>query len=252
MVARVDGLTMDEANGHQTAVVVRTFASARRVLTVVGLVVLGALALYLTYELGRYRAGFDLQAAQREREAHDREVRRLGAESQELRTRLAEQDAVQTGRAREQAEVARAIGDLQAQVARQEQELEFYRGIVAQGESASGFRIQQMRIVPTADPLTFRVRLSIMRATRPGDAVSGVLALKVEGALGGTERTLELTELTGRQRELPFSFRYFTNIDQDIRLPAGFEPERLVVDLRATQRGLAPVSQSFLWRVEAL
>ena len=56
--------------------------------------------------------------------------------NRELRTRLAELDTIRIGRAREQAEVARTIGDLQAQVARQAQELAFYRGIVAQAATS--------------------------------------------------------------------------------------------------------------------
>ena len=69
--------------------------------------------------------------------------------NRELRTRLAELDTVRVGRAREQAEVARTIGDLQAQVARQAQELAFYQGIVEQKSTPPlGVKIQQPRISP--------------------------------------------------------------------------------------------------------
>jgi hypothetical protein len=55
----------------------------------------------------------------------------------------------------------------------------------------------------------------------------------------------------GQQQELPFSFRYYQNLDQDITIPAGVKPERLSVEVRSRRKGVAPVSQSFLWSVDA-
>src|SRR5262245_18091555 len=112
--------------------VVRTHAPARRVLTVIALTLLAAFALYVVYELGRYDAGYDRLAVSQERAEHEVSIGRLDKDNRELRTRLAELDTIRVGRAQEQAEVSRSIGALQAQVARQKQELEFYRGIVAQ------------------------------------------------------------------------------------------------------------------------
>ena len=81
---------------------------------------------------------------------------RLEKANRELRTRLAELDTIRVGRAREQAEVSRTIGDLQAQVARQTQELAFYRGIVAQSAVSLGVKIQQLRIsAGRASPAVF-------------------------------------------------------------------------------------------------
>ncbi len=94
----------------------------------------------------------------------------------QLRTQLAKLDTISVGRAREQAEVARGIGDLQSQVARQSQELAFYRGVVAQGASELGVKIGQVRIASGAKPGEFMVHFSLVRAGRPDNVVTGVLA----------------------------------------------------------------------------
>ena len=83
-----------------------------------------------------------------------------------MRTRLAELDTIRVGRAHEQAEVARAMGDLQAQVARQSQELAFYRGVVAQGAAPLGVKIEQLRVTAGVRPATFIVYLSLVRSGR--------------------------------------------------------------------------------------
>src|SRR4029077_13324945 len=94
-------------------------------------VLIGVFALYVVYELGRYNAGYDRQAMAPQRPELEVQIEPLEKANRERRTRLADVDTSRVGRAREQAEVARNMGDLQAQVAHQSQDLAFYRGVVA-------------------------------------------------------------------------------------------------------------------------
>jgi chromosome segregation ATPase len=94
------------------------------------------------YELGRYDAGYDRLAVAQQRAELEAAIEHLKQDNHELNLRLAEIDTQRIGWAREQAEVSRTIGDLQAQVARQAQDLAFYRGVGAQTRahrSASAF-----------------------------------------------------------------------------------------------------------------
>jgi hypothetical protein len=232
--------------------VVRTYAPARRVLTVIALTLLAAFALYVVYELGRFDAGYDRLAVSQERAEHEVGMDRVEKANRELRTRLAELDTIRVGRAQEQAEVSRTIGDLQAQVARQTQELAFYRGIVAQSATSPGVKIQQLRIGAGSKPGRYLVRMNLVRSVRPEDVVTGALALTAEGASDGKAGMLDLGALTGgKVRELPFTFRYFQNFEQEIAIPAGFTPERLTVEVRSGKKGISPVTQTFPWNVDA-
>ena len=148
----------------------------RRVVAVIAITLLGLFALYVVYELGRFDAGYDRLAVSQERAEHEVTVARLEKANRELRTKLAELDTIRIGRAREQAEVSRSIGDLQAQVARQAQELAFYRGIVAQSAASTGVKIQTLRITPGGKAGRFKVRMTLVRSVRPEDVVSGTLA----------------------------------------------------------------------------
>ncbi len=237
----------------QPNLVVRTHAPVRRVLTVIAVTLLGVFALYVVYELGRFDAGYDRLAVSQERAEHEVMMERLEKANRELRTRLAELDTIRIGRAREQAEVSRSIGELQAQVARQAQELAFYRGIVAQSTASTSVKIQQLRITRAEKKGRYKVRMTLVRSVRPEDVVSGTLVLGAEGtSAGGKAASLDSAALSGgKTRELPFNFRYFQNLEPEIALPAGFQPERLTVELRSSRRGVSPVTQTFPWTVDA-
>ncbi len=223
----------------------------RTVLRIVAILV-GLFALYVVYELGRYNAGYDRQAAAQQRTALAVRIEHLEKDNRELRTRLAEADTIRAGRAREQAEVARAMGELQAQVDRQSQELAFYRGVVAQNTNTLGVKIEQLHITAGKRPATFTVHMSLVRSGRADSAVTGSVHLSLDGTYDGSARSLDLAALSGGQvRELRYNFRYLQNFDQDLSVPLAFKAEQLVVEVQSSRHDVAPLSQTFLWTVEA-
>jgi hypothetical protein len=212
---------------------------------------IGVFALYVVYELGRYNAGYDRQAVAQQRTELEVQIEHLERADRELRTKLAEADTITAGRAHEQAEEARAIGELQAQVARQSQELAFYRGVVAQTAASIGVKIEQLHITAGAKPGTFQVHLSLVRAGRPDALASGTVHFTLLGSSAQGARSLDLAALTaGRQHELRYDLRYLESLDQELAVPAAFRPEQLDVELQSSRRDIAPLSQTFLWTVE--
>jgi hypothetical protein len=233
--------------------VIRTHSPTRRLVFIGILLLLAVFALYVVYELGRFNAGYDRFAVSQQRTELEVEIERLTKTNRELRTQLAELDTIRIGRAREQAEVARSIGDLQAQVAHQTQELAFYRGIVAQGAAAIGVKVQQMHISAGTKPQRFLLHVSLVRSVRPDNVAIGTVGVSIDGTMAdGKAATLDLTALTaGKHHELPFNFRYFQNVDEEVTLPAGFKPEHVAIEVRSSKKDVAPATQSFPWTVDA-
>src|ERR1700760_814975 len=171
--------------------VIRSHSPTRRLILIgIGLVLV-ACAMYVVYEFGRFNAGYDRLAAAQQRTELEVEIERLNKSNRELRTHLAELDTIRIGRAREQAEVTRTISDLQAQVAKQTQELAFYRGIVAQGATAVGVKVQQVHISQGTKAQHFMMHIALMRSVRPDNVAVGSIALSVDGAMAdGKPQTL--------------------------------------------------------------
>jgi hypothetical protein len=208
-------------------------------------------ALYVFYELGRYDAGYDRLAVAQQRTELEVRIEHLEKDNRELRTKLAELDTIRLGRAREQAEVARSIGDLQAQIARQTQQLAFYRGVVAQNAANIGLKIESLRISGTRVRGLYIVHLALVRSGRAQTLTTGSVELSIDGEAAGAVKQLDLAALTdGRMSDLGYDFRYFQNFDQDVTIPVTFKPEHVTVVVKSSRGDASPLSQTFLWTVE--
>jgi hypothetical protein len=235
-----------------TPQVVRARAPALRTALFSAALLIGLFAVYVVYEFGRYNAGYDRQAVAQQRTELEVKIEHLEKDNREMRTQLAELDTFRVGRAHEQAELAKSMGELQAQVAQQSQELAFYRGVVAQGAASIGIKIEQVRISTTEHPGVFSVHLSLLRSGRADTDALGSLLLGLDGAANGEAKSLDFAALTaGRTHELRYNFRYFQDFDQELTVPATFKPEQLVMELHSSKKDVPPLSQSFLWTVES-
>ncbi|MGH8217729.1 MAG: DUF6776 family protein [Steroidobacteraceae bacterium] len=245
--------------------VVRRVAPLKRVLigAAAALVALGVL--YFVYERGRIDGGYDRVSAAEERSELTGRIAKLKRANADLNTRVAELDTLRIGRAQERAVLARTIGDLQAQVARQTQEIDFYHSVLSEGAAShgEGLELRQLRITPGASAGHFDVHLTLLERTRPDADTKGTLELSVQGTSGGKPATLDQATLTdGKMHAQAFNFRYFETLDEDISFPQGFAPQRLTVQAQpGTRSAVRPVSsthgdpagplvQSFPWRVD--
>jgi hypothetical protein len=150
--------------------VVRTYAPARRLTMLGALILLVAVALYLTFETGRQKAGFDGIRAAQQRTALEERIAALESDARQLRVQLAAAEESRISQVRERSEVARTIGELQAALGRAQQDLEFYRGIANPLAAAKpqAVRVQQFQVLTTdAASRTYTLRFALNRATRP-------------------------------------------------------------------------------------
>ena len=235
--------------------VVRTYAPARRWTMLASALLLGTVALYLAFEFGRQKAGFDgIQAAQQRSELENQIVA-LQGNVHDLQVQLAAADEARIAQVRERSEVARTIGELQAALGRAQQDLEFYRNIANPVAAAKPptVRVQQFQVL-TNDVAAHRysLRFALNRSARPDESSSGTLAITLEGERAGASASLDLSALTDpKLKELPYSFRYYSNVEQPVTLPADFRAERVTIEIRPARKGTAPYRQTFVWNPDA-
>lgn len=160
-----------------------------------------------------------------------------------LRRQVAELDTLKAGQADERREVGRTIGELQAEIARQKQQLEFFRGIVAQDAERPDVAIRTLRLTAGPRPQSRMLRLALVQPGNPQGIVSGTVTITVEGARGGRLARLP-------QPERGYSFQYFENIEQELTPPPGFTPERVTVQIKPLGGKGEGVIQSILWPAE--
>ena len=231
--------------------VVRTYAPARRWTMLASALLLGVVALYLAFEFGRQKAGFDgIQAAQ-QRAGLEAQIASLQNTIHDMQVQLAAADEARISQVRERSEVAKTIGELQAALGRAQQDLEFYRGIAnpVAGARPQPVRVQQFQVLTVdAAARSYTLRFALNRPTRPEESTSGALGVTIEGERAGAAASVDLAVLTdGKLRELTYSFRYYSNVEQLVTVPADFRPERVTIEIRPARKGLAPYRQTFVW-----
>lgn len=212
----------------------------------------GAVALagaYLSFELGRYRAGYsvldhrrDVAAANEGREALERMNEELGRQVAILETSKEIDRETYS-------QVEANLSDLQARIQAQEEELVFYRGIVSPQDGVSGLRIQSIDVLPSDAERRFLLRLVLVQAIVHSRKVAGTVRLQLEGVLDGQPASYDVDDLVadGDEYGMDYEFRYFQGLECELVLPVGFEPGRLQVEVVPAEQRAEHVNQTFEW-----
>ena len=220
--------------------------------------VIGAIAMafvvvgYGMYKLGRYHGEigeFDIGVGTDDVDLQ-RENRRLAGDNRALKQKVARLETDLNVDRQAFDKIESQLVDLQARIMEQEEDLAFYKSIVAPEDGAVGLRVQKLEVVNGADPLSFRVQWVLIQAKQHDRRVSGVVNFAVEGTQEGRTVTYPLADLDGDTEgdgTVPFSFRYFQDFERDLTLPVGFVPTRIHMEVRPTGRSARTLRDSFDW-----
>jgi hypothetical protein len=206
-------------------------------------------ALYLAFELGRYQAGFALLEQRRERAGLVEQLAEERAAGVEVRRQLAIAETAARIDRETYALVKDNLGDLQAQIQAQEEELVFYRGIVSPQDGLAGLRVQSLQALPSDGEGRYLLRLVLVQAVVHSRRVSGTVKVAVEGTRDGEPTSFDIAELapTGATADMAYEFRYFQGLETEVALPAGFEPQRVVIDVWPSDSRAEKINRTFDW-----
>lgn len=217
---------------------------------VAGIVLAVFAVAYGGFEFGRMTAGYFIASSLEGKVALRRENAALKEENDALHERATVAEVAQHVDRQAQSEAQRMIGELQAETARQRQELQFYRGLVARQFGSGTLRVQELQVRAEEEERRYRVLITLVQAAARNTVANGSVTFSIEGEEAGAAKTLTLAELEpdGR-RQFPFSLRFFQQIEVPIELPLEFQPARLHVEYRLG-RNPEPHRQAFAWRVD--
>jgi hypothetical protein len=92
-----------------------------------------------------------------------------------------------------------------------------------------------------------------MQTGKPESTVAGSLILSVDGLLRGKPLSLAYPQLApSHLSTLVYSFRYFEDYDELIKLPAGFEPIRIGTEIHAGRDANHGFRQAFVWKAQGM
>ncbi len=176
------------------------------------------------------------------------------AQLQKLRDRLV--DAELSGQiATQAADALRAdIVRYREQAAGFEEEVTFYKSLMAPSSVERGLQIAQFELSPLDEDNSFSYHLLLTQLEARRDWVQGDVRVEVNGRMaagpGYQEQLLPLTELAEVDAyPLKYRFRYFQDLSGVLELPSGFLPEYVVVTVSRRGTRQDNLQRTFAWLV---
>ena len=207
-----------------------------------------ALVAWLSFELGRYRAGYALLDVRRAAENRDATIAAQKETIEGLERQIAILETAREIDREAYASVEATLDGLEQQIVEQEQ-LRFYQGIVSPEDGEAGLRIQDFEVVSGAAERSYMVRIILVQAMVHNERVTGSVILTLNGVANGDLVALDLSAIADEElvNGIPYEFRYFQAVEFPLRLPPGFVPESVDVDVIQKQPKDASWTHHFAW-----
>ena len=144
-------------------------------------------------------------------------------------------------------EVRQTIENQRNLLAAQDEEINFYKGVMVPNAGSKGLRIERLDVSSNA---AGKVRYSLLltQVVDKRGYVKGGVQLSLLGQNDGQEKALQLGE-QGRDKAeaIKFRFRYFQNIAGEVQLPKGFVPREFMVVAQSSEPIAQRLEKTFDW-----
>ena len=138
-----------------------------------------------------------------------------------------------------------ALAERDEEVAGLRADVAFYERFVGATAQRRGLAVHELQLQPQTDQ-AWHFTATLTQNLNRGAVNAGQLKVSVEGTRDGKLQKLGWDDLRQANAPgVPYSFKYFQQVEGDLVLPPGFKPARVIVRL-VPQRGPV-VEQSFAW-----
>ena len=132
------------------------------------------------------------------------------------------------------------------------EEISFYKGLMAPTEKERGLGIRSWEIYPAAENNVFQYKLVLQQLALKHSVLKGVLSVDIVGKQDGIEDRLSLDILSEKidGQGVKLRFKYFQYVEGELRLPQGFTPYSVDIVARITSPKAVTVEKHYGWIVQ--
>jgi len=195
---------------------------------------------------GQYKAGFDIVKANQFEQQLQQKIDALELDKSTLRDELAL--AQRSTQVDEQAyiQVKENLKSLQQEILELQEEVGFYRGIVAPREASAGLHIERFDLEKQNASGLYRYNFVLTQVLKNHKSVRGLTTLSIVGVQNDRPKTLSLKSVSAsKTKHHEFKFRYFQKFEGDIVIPKNFTPKRVLIEV--DPRKQKKISSEFPW-----
>ncbi|MDP1932147.1 MAG: hypothetical protein Q8L60_11895 [Gammaproteobacteria bacterium] len=218
--------------------------------TVVGLLAIGLLAVAAGgFLYGQFDASRDYLVTAADNARLTAEVASIREEAASLRSQVAISGRTSIMDQRANEEVQSTINGLRQRIMQLEQDVMFYRQVMAPEQTETGLIIAEFAVVPTELQNRYRYK-AVFRQAGTGDSVmEGSAQIAVSGTRNGEHVLIPLQELVPEPAvvDSTLRFRYFQNIEGDMEVPEDFMPGQIEVRAESIRPTPRKVEKIFSW-----
>ena len=128
------------------------------------------------------------------------------------------------------------------------QQISFYQSLMDPSPQQRGVYLESLDIKPANAQGEYQYNIIVAQRSSNHQRVSGYVNLQLLGASEGeVSQTISLAELTEDQDTLPLGFKFFQQLDGNIRLPEGFIPSRVRVVVQINGDNAPRVYETYEW-----
>ena len=145
--------------------------------------------------------------------------------------------------------IRQTVKELKAQISTLEEEVAFYKGIMAPSADDKGLRISKIDLQPLETKGRYRYSIMLTQVADNSSYISGLAAVNFVGLQTTEKVILPLRDMDSSVTDLgvKFRFRYFQEVSGEIQLPDNFTPEQVQVVLQSTGSKAQRVEQTIDW-----
>ena len=118
---------------------------------------------------------------------------------------------------------------LQSQVQQLQAEISFYRGLMDSNVKRKDVSVGKITLTPGSQPERVRYSVVVQQVAANHKVVTGSLVITLIGRDDSGVKELALNSVSEQVSEdrIKLKFKYFQNIEGELELPEGFQPDRL-------------------------
>ncbi|MEO0443137.1 MAG: DUF6776 family protein [Pseudomonadota bacterium] len=221
------------------------------------LVIFGLSLTFLLAVIGSFFAGRYYAVGNKGDILAERDRLRLGYQNTLVEARKLEQ---QTANLRLAAEVDRKANEevraevvqLKTRVAELEQDNNFYRSLMRPAPGDKGIVVDAPSVELTNTPGVYKYSMAVKQVVTQHRQVSGYLQFSLIGSQAGERQTLALKDISDAVSvdRVRLRFKYFQRLEGEMRLPEGFTPERIVLNVVMQRPTSVVIDKKFGWLVK--
>lgn len=224
----------------------------RRLAIRLGVLLLLCVCTAAAYWLGGREVGSDYRQLKADYRQAQQALEEARAELAGLGQQLANQELGSEVDRQAVEEIRAVVREHKETITKLNEEISFYKGLMAPTERERGLGIRSWEVYPTAEPNRFQYRLVMQQLAVKHSVLSGSVNVMLVGRHQGVEQSYSLDILSNEvdNKNIRLRFKYFQYIDGELQLPEGFVVDRVDIVARASKPKKVQVEKHFGWVVQ--